>query len=157
MFDRRDRDGLMKPQSDSSPLTTGESMLDGVKDLLRMKGFWIGVALFVVLAFLASNDVLEGSLLLIGVALLYFLPAVIARRKPNASSVLVINLFLGWTLIGWVVALAMAVNDPKPAVVAPQAAVAAAQSGRICPFCAEDIKHAAVVCKHCGRDLPSDG
>jgi len=23
-----------------------------------------------------------------------------------------------------------------------------------CPFCAEDIKAAAIVCKHCGRDLP---
>jgi hypothetical protein len=25
-----------------------------------------------------------------------------------------------------------------------------------CPFCAEDIKEAAIVCKHCGRDLPSE-
>ncbi len=23
-----------------------------------------------------------------------------------------------------------------------------------CPFCAEDIKAAAIVCKHCGRELP---
>ncbi len=40
----------------------------------------------------------------------YFLPTIIAasRKVPNGGSVLVINLFLGWTLIGWVVALAMA-------------------------------------------------
>jgi hypothetical protein len=25
---------------------------------------------------------------------------------------------------------------------------------KVCPFCAEDIKNAAIVCKHCGRDLP---
>ncbi|MCD8350515.1 MAG: zinc ribbon domain-containing protein [Planctomycetaceae bacterium] len=28
---------------------------------------------------------------------------------------------------------------------------------KTCPYCAETIKSAAVVCKHCGRDLPSQG
>lgn len=27
---------------------------------------------------------------------------------------------------------------------------------RLCPFCAEEIKKAAIVCKHCGRDIPQD-
>jgi Superinfection immunity protein len=41
----------------------------------------------------------------------YFVPTIIAvlRNIPNALSVGVINLFLGWTLLGWVAALAMAV------------------------------------------------
>ncbi|NNN12591.1 MAG: superinfection immunity protein [Acidimicrobiaceae bacterium] len=43
----------------------------------------------------------------------YFLPTIIAfsRRVPNSVSVLVINIFLGWTLIGWFVALAMAARS----------------------------------------------
>jgi hypothetical protein len=46
----------------------------------------------------------------IAVLCLYFLPTIIAlaRKVRNQGSVVVINLFLGWTLIGWVVALAMA-------------------------------------------------
>lgn len=29
------------------------------------------------------------------------------------------------------------------------------QDEKACPFCAETIKSAAIVCKHCGRDIPS--
>jgi hypothetical protein len=41
---------------------------------------------------------------------LYFLPTIIAvsRKVRNQGSIAVINFFLGWTLIGWVIALAMA-------------------------------------------------
>ena len=41
---------------------------------------------------------------------LYLLPIVVAllRKKQNIGAVAVINVFLGWTFIGWIVALAMA-------------------------------------------------
>jgi uncharacterized membrane protein YqaE (UPF0057 family) len=37
----------------------------------------------------------------------YFLPAIIAynSKKRNAGAILALNILLGWTLIGWVVAL----------------------------------------------------
>jgi T4 superinfection immunity protein len=46
---------------------------------------------------------------------LYFAPSIVAgrRRVPSVGSVLIINLFLGWTLVGWIVALAMAFRDPR--------------------------------------------
>ncbi|MFP5318673.1 MAG: superinfection immunity protein [Acidimicrobiia bacterium] len=53
-------------------------------------------------------------LILVG---LYFIPLIVAlvRKVPNVGSVGVINFFLGWTLIGWVVALAMAARSaPTP-------------------------------------------
>lgn len=45
----------------------------------------------------------------------YLLPAFIGavRRVRNLGSLTVINVGLGWTVAGWVVALAMAVRD-KP-------------------------------------------
>ncbi|OBJ40288.1 hypothetical protein A5630_25390 [Mycolicibacterium mucogenicum] len=41
---------------------------------------------------------------------LYFVPTfvVFARRVQTPGPTIVINIFLGWTFIGWVVALAMA-------------------------------------------------
>jgi hypothetical protein len=48
---------------------------------------------------------------------LYFFPTIIAliRRKPNAGAILVLNFFLGWTFIGWIVALVWAVSgNPEP-------------------------------------------
>lgn len=40
--------------------------------------------------------------------LLYFLPSVIGRHKTNAVAILIFNLFLGWTFLGWVLALVWA-------------------------------------------------
>lgn len=54
------------------------------------------------------------------IALLYFIPSISAysRGKRNAASVLVINFFLGWTVIGWIVALSMALGkDAETTVV----------------------------------------
>lgn len=46
---------------------------------------------------------------------LYLLPLIIAigRNSKRTGGVLVVNLFLGWTLIGWVVALAWAAGSDK--------------------------------------------
>jgi hypothetical protein len=42
--------------------------------------------------------------------LVYFLPTLVAlvRHKRNTVSILLLNLFLGWTLIGWIIALVWA-------------------------------------------------
>ena len=60
--------------------------------------------------------------LFIVAALLYFVPTIVAitRHVPNTGSVIVINLFLGWSLIGWIVALAMAVEPQMARAVTPR-------------------------------------
>jgi hypothetical protein len=45
----------------------------------------------------------------------YLLPVIIAgiRRVPGIGAVAVINVLLGWTLVGWVVALALALRSSR--------------------------------------------
>jgi CHASE2 domain-containing sensor protein len=57
------------------------------------------------------------SLLVLG--FMYFVPAIVAfrRKHQNATPITVLNLFLGWTVIGWVAALiwSLTAAAPKPA------------------------------------------
>jgi len=48
---------------------------------------------------------------------LYFLPSFVAlaRQKGDLWSIVLLNFFLGWTAIGWVVALVWAVKVDTPA------------------------------------------
>ena len=50
-------------------------------------------------------------LMVIG-SLFYFLPAIIAifRSHQNWGAIAIVNLFFGWTLVGWVIALAWSVT-----------------------------------------------
>jgi Superinfection immunity protein len=48
---------------------------------------------------------------------MYFLPAIVGRKKQNAGAIFALNFFLGWTVIGWVVSLvwALTVDNGSPA------------------------------------------
>jgi len=50
--------------------------------------------------------------LLVILIFMYFIPWVVAsvRKHPQQNSIMVLNLFLGWTFIGWVIALIWAVS-----------------------------------------------
>jgi len=54
-------------------------------------------------------------LLLVLLSCIYLLPMIIAmsRNHPNRSSIAVLNFFLGWTFLFWVIALALAVSNPR--------------------------------------------
>ena len=53
------------------------------------------------------------ELVLISIAglALYFLPTIIGWRKKNSQGILLLNLFLGWTVLGWIGALIWAVSS----------------------------------------------
>jgi hypothetical protein len=49
---------------------------------------------------------------------MYFLPSIIAliRSKRDTVAILLLNLFLGWSVIGWIVALVWAAKHDTPVV-----------------------------------------
>lgn len=53
----------------------------------------------------------------IALVLLYFMPTIAAalKKHPSGGGIFVLNLFLGWTFIGWVVALAWSFTNPLKA------------------------------------------
>ena len=48
---------------------------------------------------------------------LYLIPALVAynRQHPNAGAILILNLLLGWTVLGWIVSLVWASTAVKTA------------------------------------------
>jgi hypothetical protein len=61
-----------------------------------------------------------GELFLLFPIIMYFFPAIVAgiRRHRNATAITVLNLLLGWTLIGWVVSLVWAfTNQSQPQII----------------------------------------
>jgi hypothetical protein len=71
------------------------------------------------------------SFLLVGLTV-YFLPTLLARqRKAQISrAVFAVNLLLGWTFIGWFVAIAMAAGGRPAASVQPVAAPMMSPDGK---------------------------
>ena len=81
--------------------------------------------------------------------LLYFLPSLIGRGKKDATGIFLVNLLLGWTLIGWVVALIWAISADRPAYLQ----YAPAGGGRFCSHCGTPAVHVVQYCSNCGAHV----
>ena len=111
------------------------------------------LAVGLALAWFAGADMSAVPGGMVGAAILfalYFLPAIFAawRHHPSADAITALNLFLGWTLIGWVVALVWALARPPQVTPAPDA-----DDRHPCPHCAEAIRPLGRVCHFCRHEL----
>ncbi|MFT4190863.1 MAG: superinfection immunity protein [Comamonas sp.] len=138
-------------RTNSKNLLIGIAAVSGIVALLSLAGGGGGAAIL-----------LGVMLALSGAA--YFIPSFVAfeRAHDNGLAVFWLNFLLGWALLPWVAALIWALTrnravelieqhrgTPAPAAVAPLAG-----DTRTCPFCAETVKAAAKLCKHCRSELP---
>lgn len=81
---------------------------------------------------LAGNGIVDefpslAPVLRAGALLAYLLPAIYGRNQPNARFIFLLNLFLGWTIIGWIFALNLALNVSP----ADKEAAASSRPGRL--------------------------
>lgn len=85
---------------------------------------------------------------LIFICVLYFLPSIVAHNKQNFAGIFVLNFLLGWTVVGWILALIWACTAD---VRAPLLAVAG--PGRYCCRCGALSQQAAHFCWSCGSRI----
>ncbi len=76
---------------------------------------------------------------------IYLLPSFIAFRRShtNGVAILLLNLLLGWTALGWIAALIWSATGVQKKL----------GKTKVCQYCAEVIKNEAKVCRYCGKDL----
>ena len=87
---------------------------------------------------------------------MYFLPAIIAmvRKKTNLPAILLVNLLLGWSVIGWIVALVWAVSTERVDQVSSAPTVSMSQPARrFCSRCGAPDRMGSQFCAHCGGAL----
>ncbi|CAC9605580.1 hypothetical protein [uncultured Gammaproteobacteria bacterium] len=58
-------------------------------------------------------------LVLIILLVIYFIPVIIAsgREHPSTGAIFILNLLLGWTLLGWVFAIVWSFTNPTQVIV----------------------------------------
>jgi hypothetical protein len=82
-------------------------------------------------------------------AILYFLPTLLARHKADFMGILLVNLLLGWTIIGWFIALIWACSAERyiPVRMVP------VNARRFCTQCGAFSPLGAHFCSMCGRTV----
>ena len=60
------------------------------------------------------QDVIASLEILAFYAAIYFLPFLLGlvRKHKSVGGIFVVNLFFGWTIVGWILALAWAASNP---------------------------------------------
>ena len=83
-------------------------------------------------------------------ALVYLVPSFVAvvRRRSDLGLIFGVNLLLGWTIVGWVLAMVWAVGARQT-----RALFRLPSSRMPCPSCGRSLRKEARKCRSCGYTL----
>jgi uncharacterized membrane protein YqaE (UPF0057 family) len=90
------------------------------------------------------------ALFIMGVGIaLYFLPSIAGWNKRNFTAILWLNILLGWTIIGWIVAFIWALTheSAEPKVIVQQEL----QRPILCAHCGKYSQPTSNFCDSCGQ------
>jgi hypothetical protein len=94
------------------------------------------------------NDPVPG-LLLLGVGIIiYFIPALVGSKKQNSTAIFALNFFLGWTVVGWIMALVWALTVDS--AIKTQLPNGPLPAGILCPACGQYSVPGSKFCNTCG-------
>ncbi|MBG2577021.1 superinfection immunity protein [Klebsiella oxytoca] len=94
---------------------------------------------------------MEVILVILFLLAVYLLPSINAfnRWHKDKKAVLALNLFLGWTAIGWIGSLIWSFTGPN----LKKERLKESYTSKTCPHCAELVKIDARICRFCQREL----
>ncbi len=108
-------------------------------------------------------EMFGGMLLIIVVCVLgfafYFLPSFIGWKKRSSGAIIALNLLLGWTFVGWGVALIWSLTADQPAVVVVQSPTQQQLPPPVsvlCSACGKYSPGASRFCQSCGSSLAAN-
>jgi len=85
--------------------------------------------------------------------LVYFLPSIIGHQKRSFGAIFVLNLLLGWTVIGWIAALIWACTDEVRVPVFAVQGPGNYGPSRYCCRCGAAAPAGAQFCWACGTRI----
>jgi hypothetical protein len=85
--------------------------------------------------------------------LLYFLPSIIGHQKRSFGGIFVLNLLLGWTVIGWIAALIWASADEVRVPIFAVQGPGHYEPGQYCCRCGAMAPAGAQFCRSCGAHI----
>ena len=106
----------------------------------------------------STGLMLAGAVTIGALAMIYFIPSMVAyyRDHQSLTGIILLNIFLGWTFLGWVGALIWSVSPKRqaPTIIYQTPLIVPNQPPtKECVFCHGEVLVTASKCEHCGEDL----